>query len=332
MKEDRKMRQKRIVISSILISFTILFNLFAVNAEEPITITDNKTGTFDGYDYTLWKDSTSPTSMTLNWSGAFSCQWSNVDNVLFRTGKKFNNANTHQELGNISIDYICDFQPTGNSYLCAYGWMTSPYVEYYIIDSWGTWKPPGGTSKGTINVDGGTYEIYETVNRSLNTAIMESTVYQNWSVRTTKRTSGTISVSEHFKAWESMGMKMGKMYETSLMVEGYQSSGKADVTSMTLNIVPPQTPTEDYIVGDINGDGSTNSIDFGTLRKYLLGFINSFSYEHGIEAADVNGDGSVNSIDFGVYRKYLLGIITEFTSKPTSTSLLTKDAISVTRR
>jgi len=31
-------------------------------------------------------------------------------------------------------------------------------------------------------------------------------------------------------------MKMGKMYEVALVVEGYQSSGKADVTSMTITV------------------------------------------------------------------------------------------------
>ena len=57
----------------------------------------------------------------------------------------------------------------------------------------------------------------------------DTTFKQYWSVRTSKRTSGTISVTEHFKAWESLGMPMGKIYETALNVEGYQSNGWADV-------------------------------------------------------------------------------------------------------
>ena len=45
--------------------------------------------------------------------------------------------------------------------------------------------------------------------------------------------------------------------------------------------VPNPTPTlppvgDDYIVGDISGDGSVNSIDFGVFRQYLLGKITKF--------------------------------------------------------
>jgi CYTH domain-containing protein len=77
------------------------------------------------------------------------------------------------------------------------------------------------------------------------------------------------------------------------------------------------------VVGDINGDGKTDSIDFGEIRNYLLGVVKDFSYIHGLEAADVNGDGDVDIIDYGIYRKYLLGIITEFPRKPTPTPTIT---------
>ncbi|MCY8713876.1 glycoside hydrolase family 11 protein, partial [Bacillus haynesii] len=93
--------------------------------------------------------------------GAFSAQWSNIGNALFRKGKKFDTTKTHSELGNISINYNATFNPGGNSYLCVYGWTKDPLVEYYIVDNWGTYRPTG-TPKGTITVDGGTYDIYET--------------------------------------------------------------------------------------------------------------------------------------------------------------------------
>ena len=78
-----------------------------------------------------------------------------------------------------------------------------------------------------LHVDGGTYDVYETTRVQQPSIKGTATFQQYWSVRTSKKTSGVISVSEHFNAWERMGMKMGKMYEVALTIEGYQSSGSA---------------------------------------------------------------------------------------------------------
>ncbi len=71
-------------------------------------------------------------------------------------------------------------------------------------------------------------------------------------------------------------------------------------------------PNEKIKYGDINGDGSVNSIDFGYLKMYLLGMIKEFPAENGFAAADVNGDGKINSLDFGIMRQYLMGMIDKF--------------------
>lgn len=196
---------------------------------------DNATGNQDGYDYELWKDY-GTTSMTLNGGGAFSCSWNNIGNALFRKGIKFDSTKSYEQVGNISIDYGCDYRPSGNSYLCVYGWSKNPLVEYYIVESWGSWRPPGASSKGTINVDGGTYDVYETTRVNQPSIEGNTTFKQFWSVRTSKKTSGTISVTDHFRAWSRMGMKLGNLYEVALNVEGYQSSGSANVYKNTITV------------------------------------------------------------------------------------------------
>ena len=82
---------------------------------------------------------------------------------------------------------------------------------------------------GTITVDGGTYDIYVTDRINQPSIDGNTTFKQFWSVRTQKKTSGVISVSKHFEAWTSKGLKLGLMYEASLTIEGYQSSGSANV-------------------------------------------------------------------------------------------------------
>ena len=207
----------------------------ATTADAATVLYNNKTGSQDGYNYELWKDYGS-TSMTLNAGGTFECWWENIGNALFRKGVKFDCTKTYSQLGNITVDYGVNYQPKGNSYLCVYGWSRNPLVEYYIVESWGTWRPPGASSKGTIYVDGGTYDVYETTRVNQPSIDGNTTFKQYWSVRTSKRTSGTISVTEHFKAWERMGMKLGNLYEAALTVEGYQSSGWADVYKNNIKI------------------------------------------------------------------------------------------------
>ena len=231
-------RTLKAVTCVMVLALTLAFFVFLGTEAQARTLTRNEIGTHGGYDFEFWVDNGSG-SMTLTDGGTFSCQWSNINNILFRKGRKFDQTQTYQQLGNISIRYGVEYYPNGNSYLCVYGWTTEPLVEYYIIESWGDWRPPGASSKGRINVDGGTYDIYETTRVQQPSIIGTATFQQYWSVRTEKKTSGVVSVSEHFAAWERMGMKMGKMYEVALTIEGYQSSGRANVYTNELTVGGP---------------------------------------------------------------------------------------------
>lgn len=184
------------------------------------TVSNNGTGKHCGFTYEYWKDSGNGT-LTLKPDG-FSVDWSSVNDLLGRKGQRPGS-------GNLVVKYSADYQPNGNSYLCVYGWTRNPLVEYYIVDSWGNWRPPGGQGHvGTVSSDDGTYDIYKIAKSGPNID-GNGAFTQYWSVRTAKKTSGTITVSNHINAWKSSGMPMGNFYEVSMTVEGYQSSGKADV-------------------------------------------------------------------------------------------------------
>jgi endo-1,4-beta-xylanase len=212
-------------------------------AQAAITLTSNASGTYDGYYYELWKDSGN-TTMTVDTGGRFSCQWSNINNALFRTGKKFSTA--WNQLGTVKITYSATYNPNGNSYLCIYGWSRNPLVEFYIVESWDTWRPPGATSLGTVTIDGGTYDIYKTTRVNQPSIEGTTTFDQYWSVRTSKRTSGTVTVTDHFKAWAAKGLNLGTIDQITLCVEGYQSSGSVNITQNTFSIT-----------NDSSGGGST---------------------------------------------------------------------------
>ena len=221
------MKKITALILVILLCFGFPF-IGTAPAKAATVLTESREGRDGEYTYSLWKDYGN-TSMTVNGDGKFECSWKDIGNALFREGIKFDCTKKYQQIGDITVEYGVDYHPDGNSYMCVYGWTRDPLVEYYIVDSWGSWRPPGAASKGTIEVDGGTYEIYETTRVNQPSIDGNTTFEQYWSVRTSKRTSGTISVTEHFKAWEKLGMQMGNLYEACLTIEGYQSNGSAEV-------------------------------------------------------------------------------------------------------
>lgn len=63
------------------------------------------------------------------------------------------------------------------------------------------------------------------------------------------------------------------------------------------------TPT---LAGDLNGDASVDATDFALMKMYLLGAIQDFPAENGLEAGDLNGDGIIDALDFAVFKKNLL--------------------------
>jgi len=83
---------------------------------------------------------------------------------------------------------------------------------------------------------------------------------------------------------------------------------------------------EGVLLGDVNGDGRVDSLDFAYIRMYLVGKISEFPRgDISFAAADIDKDGDVDSIDFAYVRKYLVGKGT-FPPIPTPTPTLTHTA------
>src|SRR5471032_429807 len=125
------------------------------SAARLLTVAGNQTGTDNGFYYQYWKNGGSAT-MTLGAAGNYSVNWSLGTTQNFVGGKGWSTGSSSRKVGYNAGTW----SPNGNAYLSLYGWTRNPLVEYYVVDSWGSWRPPGATSAGTVTTDGGTYDLY----------------------------------------------------------------------------------------------------------------------------------------------------------------------------
>jgi endo-1,4-beta-xylanase len=218
---------KKSALSSLI--FAASLGVSAVNAQ---TLTSNSTGTNNGFYYSFWKDSGNA-SMTLHSGGRYASQWNSGTNNWVG-GKGWNPGNSSKVVSYSGYYGVSNSQ---NSYLALYGWTRSPLIEYYVIESYGSYNPAscsGGTDYGSFQSDGATYNVRRCLRTQQPSIDGTQTFYQYFSVRNPKKgfgnISGTITFANHANFWASKGLNLGNHNYMVLATEGYQSNGSSDLT------------------------------------------------------------------------------------------------------
>ncbi|KAF2866258.1 endo-1,4-betaxylanase [Massariosphaeria phaeospora] len=185
--------------------------------------TPSSTGTHNGCYYSWWTDGGSRVTYTNGAAGSYSVNWGSGGN--FVGGKGWNPGSTR------TITYSGQYNPNGNSYLAIYGWTTNPLIEYYIVENFGTYDPSSqARNKGTVTSDGSSYKIAQSTRVNQPSIEGTKTFEQYWSVRNSKRSSGSVNTATHFNAWAAAGMRLGTHNYQIMATEGYQSTGSATIT------------------------------------------------------------------------------------------------------
>lgn len=219
--------------------------LSAAMAVSSVTFTasaydEQQRGNIGGFDYELWNQNSAGEVSFEPGEGTLKFSWSNIENAIANIGKNYDNRKmNYKDIGNISFSYDLEFSPRGIAFYGAYGWTKNPLVEYFIIDGWGSWRPPGTSEDykvGTAVVNNHEYEVYKVMRFNQPCIEGNRSFPQYWSVRldnasrdcATNYLTDSIDVSKHFASWEALGLDMsGTLYNAVFDVEAYQSNGSA---------------------------------------------------------------------------------------------------------
>ncbi|MCR4638573.1 glycoside hydrolase family 11 protein [Ruminococcus sp.] len=208
-----------------------------------------ESNTVDGYYYELWNQNYAGDFDYENTeNNGFTFSWDRIEDAFALKGELFERRSVYaSQLKEYTVTYDEDIDYNDqNAFSGIYGWMeddNSTY-EYYIVDSWGSWRPNTDDFLGSYESNGMTYDIYKGIRYQMSCFGNNPTTYIYYSVareNLAEKIDGvcniknTINLADHLKAWQDAGLKLGLMYDAGFSVQCYRSSGSAKVNSIEIN-------------------------------------------------------------------------------------------------
>ncbi|KAG8986050.1 hypothetical protein FRB93_005526 [Tulasnella sp. JGI-2019a] len=216
--------------ASLLVTCAAVAGVSAIPGKFNALTRRSGTASGTGYDngdyyYYYFTDGVDNATFTDKGGGEYSLVWSGAGHVI--GGKGWNPGSAKP----ITFNGSFSTTGTGSGSLSVYGHTINPVTEYSIVENYGTLDPStGATHKGTFASDGSTYDIYLDVRVNQPSVIGTTTFNSYWSVRSSKRSSGTITTANHFNAWAALGLTLGTPTDQIVATEGYDCSGSSDIT------------------------------------------------------------------------------------------------------
>ena len=238
----------------------------------------------DGYYYECWNQNmTGEVDYKNTENNGFTFSWNSIVECFALKGERFERntvfASQIKEY-NVAYDEDVDYMAS-DSRSGVYGWMEcqNEYIEFRIVDSWGSRRPETGNIIGSFESNGITYDIFITARPNMDflginsTPIYYSVAQENLAQKAdgSCNIKNTINVADHFKAWSEAGLELGYMYDIGFSVQAYRSHGSANLNS--LEITKEITTDTNYGPGavyskhdplPVDEKGRTVYIDFET--------------------------------------------------------------------
>jgi hypothetical protein len=209
----------------------------------------NYKGDSDGLYYELWNQNSVGTLEYENTENhGFTFGWSSIEDAFVLKGDAFKiNTVYASQIKEYTVTYDEDVNYMGgSSYSGVYGWMedSNAYYEFYIVDSWGSWRPATGDVLGSFESNGIIYDVYKSIRAQMSCFMETPITYVYYSVARENlaenideicNIKNTVNVVDHFKEWQKLGLNLGFMYDVGFSVQAYRSSGSAKVNSLEIS-------------------------------------------------------------------------------------------------
>lgn len=255
--------------------------------------------------------------LTENADGGFSASWDGIYDCYSMSGKQFDPPKEGWVFDKADLTYNAEIESTGIQFYGVYGRAPRSRTEFYVIEGWGSWRPPGGQGKmmdRPVEINGVQYDLYKSGRRAFSD--YNTTIIEYWSVRTENPFKegeknicrGTVSVAEHIRAWNKAGADLDEalISDISFFTEAYGGmsqdisiTGSCKASGITFEIEEnshkPEKPVskENYLRTDADGTyqevwkkGGRTYIDYqdhpdGSLTGSWNGFFSAF-FRNGI--------------------------------------------------
>lgn len=137
-------------------------------------------------------------------AGTYSGSWNNPSDFVIGLGWSTGTSNR-------VINFSGSYSSNQGSYYAVYGWLNNPLTEYYVVENY-SYDPcsvSGSQVVGSVYSDGASYKICKHTQTNQPSIQGTKTFGQYFSVRSSKRSSGSVTMANHYNAWKKYGFANG---------------------------------------------------------------------------------------------------------------------------